>query len=172
MQRSLSLLFLLSITLLSSCSSGTIQPLNYKESSQGDLSSEHLAPSALTFAQGENIIAGTTQSGDRDYFWFTVPANTLLSKVILSKYVSADAIAFAAIQKGQVITEDPSNADAAKLLGWLHMGAAHVNKNILTLMGGEASAIGFTPPLGPGDYAFWVQQTGATTDYELKFTLE
>lgn len=158
---------------LSACSSsGTLKPLKYNEASDGDLSDEHLAPTVLGFAPGENSISGSTESGDRDYFWFTVPEGALLSKVILTDYESVDEIAFAAIQQGKTITEDPISADPANLLGWLHMGKVHLNQNILTLMGKEATAVGFTPPLGPGNYAFWVQQTGVSTTYSLSFTLE
>lgn len=172
MQKISALFALFALLILTACSSGTLRPLDYNEARDGDLSDERLSPTALSFALGENTLAGTSEAGDRDYFWFTVPENALLSRVVLSKYVSPDEIAFAAIQKGKLITEDPDNADASKLLGWLHLGLVHLNRNILPLLGEQDSAIGFSPPLGPGDYAFWVQQTGISTEYELKFTLE
>lgn len=171
-------LLLFALLGLVACSSATPQALNYNEATQGDLSDNHLAPTPLAFAKGINSVSGTTglraggESVDRDYFWFTVPETAVLTKVILTKYTSLDEIAFAAIQRGRVLNQDPENTEPSALLGWLHLGLIHVNQNILNDLGKEATAQGFTPPLGPGDYTFWVQQTGLSTTYTLSFTLE
>ena len=53
---------------------------------------------------------------------------------------------------------------AAGLLGWRHLDpAADIGHDILPLIGNPSppmGATGFIPPLGPGIYTVWVQETG------------
>jgi len=34
-----------------------------------------------------------------------------------------------------------------------------------------AGAIGFSPPLGPGNYAVWMQQAGSTANFQMDFVV-
>lgn len=145
----------------------------WNESVNGDLSGNNLAPTALSVSVGTNSIIGSVTSGDRDYFRFAVPVGTSFTQIILASYVvSPPNLAFLAIQSGTVITESPSAPNAANLLGYTHIGAAQIGTDILDDMGASnllsPPAMGFTPPLGPCDYSFWLQQANATpTSYRL-----
>jgi len=130
----------------------------WDESIDGDLSGDQLAPTVLVVGVGANSITGVTQTGDVDFFTFTVPDGANLAQVILTSFDSADDLAFLAIQSGPVITD---TASAAALLGWVHASATFVGTNVLDDMANGAGALGFTTPLGPGTYTVWMQQTGA-----------
>jgi hypothetical protein len=130
----------------------------WDEAVNGDLSSTRTSPTLLALVEGPNLILGTTIGGDPDYFTVTVPDGQFLTQLILGQYVSEDNVAFLAIQAGPIIT---STTSAAALLGWLHAGVAHRGTDILDDMALGAQAQGFTPPLGPGTYALWMQQTSA-----------
>ena len=48
------------------------------------------------------------------------------------------------------------------LLGWWHYSPADIGHDILALAGIPASgSSGFTGPLGPGSYSFWIQDFNA-----------
>lgn len=137
---------------------GAAAVTTWDEALNGDLSSTRTAPTQLALVQGPNLILGTTLSGDPDFFTVTVPDGTFLNQLILGQYVSLDNVAFLGIQQGPIIT---STASATALLGWVHAGVAHRGTDILDDLALGASAQGFTPPLGPGTYALWMQQTGS-----------
>ena len=130
----------------------------WDEAADGDLSSTRTSPTLLALVQGPNLILGTTIGGDPDFFTVTVPDGQFFGQLILGQYVSTDNVAFVAIQQGPIITA--TNSPAA-LLGWLHAGAVHLGTDILDDLALGAGALGFTPPLGPGTYAMWTQQTSA-----------
>jgi hypothetical protein len=71
---------------------------------------------------------------------------------------------FIGVEAGPQVTVSPNATSAAGLLGWWHYGPADINTNILPLMGiPAAGSSGFTPPLGPGQYSFWVQELNPGT---------
>jgi hypothetical protein len=145
----------------------------WKESVNGDLSNNPLAPTILTLAPGSNDVIGKAGgppgSGalapfDQDFFTFTVPNGyelTSLDAVKVHLLDPTDTVAFIAIQGGSQITYDvspPFNGTAAGLLGWLHVAPGDQGTNILPAMGASGfGATGFTGPLGPGQYSVWVQ---------------
>jgi hypothetical protein len=141
------------------------------EATGGDLSGNRNAPTQFTTSLGSNEIFATTAGGDLEYFTLTVPANQQLSRLFLRSYSGPDGTAFIAVQNGAVFTEDAAFPNQANLRGWAHFGSnfGHVGNDILPLIGQGAGAQGFTPPLGPGQYTFWVQQTGAQVTYQLDF---
>jgi hypothetical protein len=130
----------------------------WDEGVDGDLSGNQSAPTGLVVGAGTNSIAGVTQTDDVDFFTFTVPDGASLVQIILTSFESADDLAFLAIESGPVIT---STASADHLLGWLHVSAAYTGTNILDDLPNGLDALGFIPPLGPGTYTVWMQQTGA-----------
>ena len=144
----------------------------YDEAVDGDLSGDGLAPTVLVAGTGVNTLAGTTVGGDLDYLTFNVGAGLTLDAIILAAFDSSDDLAFIAIQSGAQFTEPPVGTDPANLLGWLHMEQSFVGTDILDDMGQGDDAIGFTPPLGSGDYSFWIQQTDLDeVAYELHFMI-
>ena len=146
----------------------------WDESVNGDLSNNPLAPTVLTLAPGSNDVIGEAGGPpgpgakapfDQDFFTFTVPTGfelRSLNAVTVDLFTPGDEFAFIAIQSGPQITHDVSppsfGGSAAGLLGWLHVAASDQGTNILPAMGVAGDgAVGFTGPLGPGQYAVWVQ---------------
>jgi hypothetical protein len=139
----------------------------YNESVSGDLSNSGLTPTALTVAGGSNQVLGTTGTGaagvDRDYFTFTVPAGLQLASItLLPGTAVGGAFSFIGMEAGNQLTLATNVAVANGLLGWDHYSAAEINTNILATMAVPANgSSGFTPPLGAGSYAFWIQDFNA-----------
>jgi hypothetical protein len=137
------------------------------------------------FAAGDNEIRGTvgqTSPGvfDRDYFSFSVPAGLQLTGLVVVDATSAGPlnVSFIGIGAGTAITVGPvpTPPDASFLLGYRHYGPADIGSDILAEIGNPMpplGAAGFTPPLGEGDYAVWIQETAmcTTCTYDFDFVL-
>jgi hypothetical protein len=145
----------------------------WNESVQGDLSSNRLAPSAFSPGVGTHSLFATTGSGDLDYITLNLAPGTQLTQLTLVSYTGADRRAFIGVQPGATFTEDPNTVNVANLLGWSHFGpgAGNVGLDILPSIGAGAGAIGFTPPLASGTYTFWLQQLGASVNYQMDFVV-
>lgn len=148
----------------------------YDEVVSGDLSGSGASPTWVTVAGGSNVVMGSTGRidgvVDRDYFRFTVPAGWQLSAITPGATTGVvGTAAFIALQAGTQVTA-PVAGPATALLGWHHYVVAEVGSNILPVIGAGAGAVGFTGALGAGDYAVWVQETGAgSVPYVMDFTL-
>jgi hypothetical protein len=153
------------LTMLSNAHAVTV----YSESINGDLSGNGLAPTVITLGLGSNEIFGTTGGGDRDYFVVTVPSNAKLTQLIEEAGTQAGqsgafARGFLAVQSGTQVTLPTDTITAAGLLGWTHYVPTATDINILPAMTTPANgSSGFMPPLGPGTYAFWLQDTTVGT---------
>jgi hypothetical protein len=148
----------------------------YDESLTGDLSDSGLGPTPLTVVAGENQILGelsnTANGTDPDYFTFTVPSGLELTAiVVLPGTTTGPEGTFFAVQAGNQVTVPPDAPDFTGLLGFTSYLAG--NGNIITDVGLPGNgATGFIPPLGPGTYAFLVQDTAeGTFNYGLNFQL-
>jgi len=162
---------MLGVLLALASAQGAAAATIWDEGVNGDLSSDRANPTPLALALGSNTIIGSVNGPERDYFRFNLPAGTSLTQIHLVSY-APDDVGFLAIQTGTQITVDPSAPSPAPLLGWVHTAQSQVGSDILDDMGHGGGAIGFTPPLGPGDYSFWMQQAGAvTTSYELELVV-
>jgi hypothetical protein len=146
------------------------------ELTQGDLSDDRLAPNAFTLLPGVNelfgIIDGDDGRGniDRDYFSVAVPAGHQLTQLTLDTYISVDFAAFMGIQPGPVFPDDPDTVRPEDLMGWTLFGPGQIGQDLLPQM--AVNGYGFTPPLGPGVYTFWVQQLDNFTDWSGSFVVE
>ena len=154
----------------------------YSESVDGDLAGSGLAPTAVTLGMGSNQIVGTTGNtagvSDRDYFVVTVPSNLKLVQLIEEAGTEAGqsgafARGFLAVQSGTQVTLPTNTMTAAGLLGWTHYVPTDTGRDILPAMAIAANgSSGFVPPLGPGTYAFWLQDTTpGTYNYGFNFVL-
>jgi hypothetical protein len=137
----------------------------YKEANQGDLSDDGLNPTIVKLKVGGNVIDGDYGVGadgiDRDYFTVKIAAGQQLASIVLDpKTKIGGRVSFIGVQKGKQVTVDPNGGSAAGLLGWDHYATADEGKDILPRICNGAGAEGCTPPLGPGSYSFWVQETG------------
>jgi hypothetical protein len=144
----------------------------YSEFTDGELSGFGLNPTPITLALGSNEIlgrmGGSSGGADRDYFVVTVPTSVNLTtlKILPGTQVLGDSIkpvSFIGVQAGSQVTLDPRTASANGLLGWSHYGAGDIDTDILPAISKGFGASGFTIPLGPGNYAFWLQETGSGT---------
>ncbi len=161
--------------LFSPCHAGVV----YDESINGDLSTNFSSPTSVAIQAGSNQILGTTGRVasviDRDYFTITIPAGHSLVSIGVLDNTTGDntgaLVSFISVQSGATAT-DPATAQiplAASLLGYHLFGPADIGQDILDNMGQSNSlfvaAQGFTPPLGAGQYTFWVQETVNTINY-------
>jgi len=142
----------------------------YQESVSGDFSGNGLTPTSISVALGSNQIFGSTGRDtssivDRDYLTFTVPVGALWSGLlVLPGTTTIGNLGFIGLQAGNQVTVGTAPANAAGLLGYRHYNAADINTDILAEIGTAGnSSTGFTPPLGGGTYALWIQETGSGT---------
>jgi PEP-CTERM motif len=132
---------------------------SWDEATNGDLSGDRLAPSALALTAGDNTVTGTTIAGDLDYLTVIVPTGSTLSQINLLSFVSADDLAFIGMQAGSTFTQSPTSPDVTQLLGWAHFGATPTPPAAyFDILGTSPGAIDFSGPLPAGPYTFWIQQ--------------
>jgi hypothetical protein len=136
----------------------------YKEINSGDLSDDGLNPTPVRLKVGNNVIDGDYgKSGtvDRDYFVIKIADGEQLSAIILDPRTQVGGnVSFIGVQKGRQVTVDPLGGSPEGLLGWTHYSTGDEGTDILPAICNGDGAKGCTPPLGPGRYAFWVQETG------------
>jgi hypothetical protein len=160
----------------------------WDEAVNGEFSHDGLAPTPVTFISGRSEILGTdgkpnaaTDPVNPDYFTFTVPAGSALTAITVLPGTTSTGplgISFIGIEAGNQVTLGPTPSDAMGLLGWRHFSPADIGTDILGEIGDPMppmGATGFTPPLGSGDYAVWIQETGvcgpSLCNYGFDFTL-
>lgn len=169
-----SALFALSCAICSNAQSAV-----YDESVAGDFSNSGANPTVVDVGLGSNLISGTTGSAttgtDPDYFSITVPSGLQLSSLtVLPGTTVGGDVTFIGVQRGAQVTVPTDALTADGLLGWAHYGPGNINRDILPRIGrGDQGATGFTGPLGPGTYSFWVQDlsfTAITYHYDLRLT--
>lgn len=156
----------------------SVQAAGYNEAVQGDLSTVPSSPSHISLTLGGNEIRGTTGRAvaggavDRDFFEFTIPAGQQLASITpLRGTTSAGAgsLSFIGVVSGGSFGA-AAPTSASGLLGYHHYGPVEIGTDILDDIGAGAGAIGFKAPLGPGQYAFWIQETAvASVSYAFSF---
>lgn len=145
----------------------------WDEAVNGDLSGDGFAPNSFILGAGSHSISATSNTGDRDYVTFSIPAGFQLNSILLASYVGDDITAFMGVQSGTTFTEPPTGTNVANLLGYTHFGPGPglpPGSELIDSLSVGPGAIGFTPPLASGNYAFWMQQTGASlVTYQIDF---
>ena len=155
----------------------------WDESTNGDLSNVQATPTKLALSLGTNSIKGSVvgASDVRDWVTLTVPAGMQLKQIILAAYTSTDAQGFTGFDAAATFAGD--TFDPASYTGYAHYGTGATNPTIPTNLIGvdllpimadptaAAGSKGFTTPLGPGDYAFLIQQLGASTAYQFDYVV-
>ena len=171
--------FATTLAFLSPCYGGVI----HDESVNGDLSSTFSAPTQLSLNFGSNQFFGSTGPQgaglppDRDYFSITLTAGHPVVLIRVLEGTTGDGagaeVSFLGLTAGAMI--NPAGATAAGLLGYYLFGPADIGQDILDNLAisntnpqGFGAAQGFTPPLGPGTFSFWVQDGNALIDYRLE----
>ena len=154
---------------------------DYNEAVSGDLSNSNTAPTPVTFANGNNIITGTTGSNpetgiDRDYFTFTLAPNQQLTAIMVLEGTTSlpgpnpnAPLSFIGLQTGSSVT-DPAAPVVGALLGYTHYGPSLIGTDILDNIAVGPGAQGFSPPLGGGTYSVWIQEANTgTAHYAFNF---
>ncbi len=152
--------------------------LDYDESVDGDLSTDPLNPTVVALDVGVNNISGSVSSPDdtRDYFTFSIAAGQELTGLFLLEYT--DLATGGDGNRGFIHLDDgtqsvvPSPTTTLDFLGGAHLDRVafpSAGDNVLqALAAAPQGGVGFTAPLGPGDYTINVQQTGPPlTGYSL-----
>lgn len=154
------------------CSARAGAATTYLESVSGDLSSDNLAPTALSFSAGINKVAGTMGGDpgdgiplDRDFFSFTIAPGLELISIRVLQY-SPPGQSFYAIAPGTSINiTAPSN----HLSNLLINGTGEILDKLDA--GAYSGGLGLTAPLGAGTYTVWFQELASVVTYEMDYTL-
>ena len=153
---------------------------SYDESISGDFSNSGLAPTPVRVGLGSNVIAGSTGNHpaigiDLDFFSITVPSGAALNLLtVLPGTTTGGGSSFIGMQAGPHVTvAAPFPSSGSGLLGWVHYSTSDINRDILSRMGIPVfGSAGFTAPLGPGTYSFWIQEFNpGTVNYDFDLTL-
>ena len=156
----------------------------FDEATNGDLSGNRLAPSFLQLdytpggnTPGSNVIAGTVgRSGsvvDRDYLHVNIPVGYVLGRLLVGNQttVGGAGASFIGLAAGSTMPVAETVQNAQGLLGFRLYTTADRGNDILDDMAIPAQgSSGFTVPLGPGDYTFWLQELAPGT-YTYRFNL-
>ncbi len=172
-------------------SAGTpVDSINGVPAPDGDFSEDGSNPTAVTLSEGATRVVASQQGTPRDYDYltFNVPEGSVLTAINLVDFLdSNDSIvnaAFLGLQAGSMFTEDPSNPNAANLLGGvvyseidLPASPGDPFKDLLADMAdgvveGFGSTQGFNTPLLAGDYTLWWSQNGDETTSTIDFVVE
>jgi hypothetical protein len=166
----------MALILTASLFSASALAAGYSEKRSGDLSDSGTTPDPVKLKLGNNVISGKygTKNGvtDRDYFTVKIPLGQQLSGIILEPETLVGInVSFIGIQKGKQVTVPPVGGTPDDLLGYTLYGTDDEGTDILPAIGQGDGAKGFVPPLGPGIYSFWVQET-ASCACRYRFTFQ
>ncbi len=128
-----------------------------------EASGDPMQPSVLSMQQARTVLLhGVVVRGDADYIRWDIPVGQRLKAMRLVHYVSADPIAFFAIQRAPVFD---AGIDVNRMLVYGHMGPQDLQRNVLQ---------GVSPTqLTSGPMTLWFQQTGPqTTEYAIELEFE
>jgi hypothetical protein len=156
----------------------------YMESIDGDLSGDYQNPTPIPLlANGATTLSGTVEgegagvSTDLDYFTVTVPTGQrLVSLRVLPDTVGGGALgAFIGLYAGATGV-DPATAASTDALGYYFYSVADIDTDILDDMAtfnwqDTRPSQGFSPPLAPASYTFWVQE-GADGEFPYNFEIK
>ena len=181
---------LLSAMLLASVVSTSQATVVYDESVSGDLSNTQATPTGILLALGTNSVLGNVNSGAadaRDFLTITVPVGFQLSQYVHVAWsgIPADQ-GFTGFQNGNAIVG--SLGTSSTYNGWSHFGqnanntafVPHtpfnsIGQDLLPIMQSESTganqAQGFTIPLAAGNYAFVIQDTSGSGNYQFDFNV-
>lgn len=170
----------LAILILFSLNSTGLATVVFDENVSGDASTAAAAPTSISVGLGENTIIGSVINsnnatvGDRDFFTFTIQPGQLLTGIFQNSFSPTNR-GFHAINAGStgIAPSGPGAGDTSQFLGSAHLDPFPADLNLLPDLGTPLAGIGFTGPLGAGDYTYVVQQTSnLVSSYSLSFVVE
>lgn len=152
----------------------------YDESLNGDLSDNYLAPTSIVLGEGSNLLIGQLNGGtsDLDLFTITVPAEMFLTSIRVMSYSGGVLASFMGVQPGPVLYASPFDYIRAGMgepvmvpdINYVLFGGEDVldNTNLMTQLV-VGLPLGGQNPLPAGQYAFWLNETRAMSNYTLAF---
>lgn len=147
--------------------------LVYDESISGDLSDDYLIPHVFTPPAGTLTIKGSVVDGDRDLFTFDIGAGLTLTSIKLLSYVTdpenPENLSYFMSQPGATLSAPPAD-DFAESVGYVGFGSWAVGRELIRILT-VGPPYDYAATLGPGSYAFWVNETGPTSSYQFQFTV-
>ena len=146
----------------------------WDEAIDGSLSTDRFNTTDMgTLWAGSNDVLGSTVSGISKFFTITIGEGDSWTGLIVESWESDDDLGFLGVVTGDYFSVDPANPDVTQLMGYVHYGELDVGQDILPTMGMGPGSQGFTTPVGPGTYSFWVRQGGADlSHWDLNFVVE
>ena len=146
----------------------------WDEAIDGSLSTDRFNTTNMgTLTAGSNDVIGTTVNGISKFFTITIDEGDSWTGLIVESWESYDDLGFLGVVAGDYFSVVPSNPDVTQLMGYVHYGELDVNQDILGAMAQGPGSQGFTTPVGPGTYSFWVRQGGAApATWDLNFVVE
>jgi hypothetical protein len=139
---------------------------DYDEAVNGDFSDSGMSPTILVPGAGDNFITGHVGGWgvDDDFFGFSVPSTMRFEALILVLHSSTINESYLGIEDEAVFVTGAGNPH---YFGYCYFDASEIGVDLLPILG--ASNGNFEPPLGAGDYTFWVDEGGAWEAYTLLF---
>ncbi len=145
----------------------------HDESIAGDLSDDYLSPTVFTPGAGSSVLKGTVITGAPDLFTLVVAADLRIDSIILLNYTTdsenPENLSYLMSQPRATLSAPPSS-DFAEAIGYVGFGEWAEGRNVLRIMT-AGPPYDYAATLGPGTYAFWVNETGPTSGYEFQFNL-
>ena len=135
----------------------------YDEQVDGDLSGDRFNPTSVTLQSGVNsvrmdVVNSDQPGGDRDYFTFNVGAGQWIDSIVIAESSVGpggfDSAGFVGLAFDDIFDFDPDMFTGPGLVGFVITEPSTVGTDQLGALSAGQST------LGPGDYSFWVQQTG------------
>lgn len=129
----------------------------------GDFSNDHMIPTTVTLAIGENLIIGSTQccpTLDRDFWTVTIEPGQWLETIVIERYTNTDDLSFFGMARGSRFT----GLGFSDVSAWALIGSPpspSLGDDLLRVLNGG--------PLGPGTYSFWHQETAGDTTYTFNY---
>jgi hypothetical protein len=144
----------------------SVETVNLQESGNPtwhEASNNPIQPSVLSLQQARTVLLhGSVVRGDADYVRWEVPAGLRLRSMRLVHYVSADPLAFFAMQRSAVFD---AGIDVSRMMVYGHMGPQDLKRNVVENVMPEQLRAGFM--------TLWFQQTGPqATDYAIALEFE
>lgn len=145
----------------------------YDEAMDGDVSNDYLNPLNLTLGVGTSTLKGSIADGDRDLFTLIVASGMTLDSIKLLSYTTDSEnpsnVSYLLSQPGAFLSAPPDN-DFSDPIGYVGFGKWAEGREILRFLT-VGPPYDYVNKLGPGSYAFWINETGPKSDYSFSFTV-
>jgi hypothetical protein len=147
----------------------------YSESINGDLANFYLNPTSFGLDLGSNRLSGSLSGGgsDVDLFTLTVPSDAVISAIRIIEFGGGGPTgSFLGFQPGSTLDSFPESNFMGGPIGYAIISAtnASTDANVLGTITQGSPFFGATS-LPSGEYAGWLNETGAGSTYTIDFVV-